>query len=165
MRDPAAAGVGEIVASRAVTSLYQPNPNKGLERFLATPAGSGATPAFDSMSWASSAKSSMSWNSMSWADQSWSDMSWADQSWATMSWADQSWSDMSWADMSWADMSSSDMSSEDAAEGDAASGTDGYVVTPTELADAANDPDLAVSVDPGLPAATVTVPVPSALLP
>jgi serine protease AprX len=165
MRDPAPAGVGEIVASRAATSLYQPNPNKGLERFLATPAGA-SLPAFDSMSWASSAKTDMSWNSMSWADQSWSDMSWADQSWATMSWADQSWSDMSWADMSWADLSSADMSSEDAAEGDAASGTDGYVATPTEVADAATDPDLAVPVDPGLPVATTTtVPAPTALLP
>src|SRR3954454_865758 len=146
MRDPAAAGVGEVVASRAVTSLYQPNPTQGLEKFLATPAGSGLTPAFDSMSWASSARASMSWNSMSWADQSWSDMSWADQSWASMSWADQSWSDMSWADMSWADMSWADMAQEDVAEGDAAIGTEGYAATDEELAAADSDPDLAVPV-------------------
>src|SRR4051812_16601819 len=143
-RDPAAAGVGEVVASRAVSSLYTPNPNSGLERFVATPAG-GSLPALDAMSWSSAAKASMSWNSMSWADsQSWSDMSWADQSWASMSWADQSWSDMSWADMSWADMSWADVSSEDAAEGDAASGSDGYVATPTEVNAADTDPDLAV---------------------
>jgi serine protease AprX len=154
-RDPAAAGVGEIVASRAVSTPYQPNPNVGLERFLATPAAGASLPAFDSMSWSSAAKSSMSWNSMSWADQSWSDMSWADQSWASMSWADQSWSDMSWADMSWADMSWADVSSEDAAEGDAASGTDGYVASTSEVAEAATDPDLAVP----------DVPAPAALLP
>jgi serine protease AprX len=166
LRDPAPAGVGEIVASRAVTSLYQPNPNKGLERFLTSPV-SGGTKTFDSMSWASSAKASMSWNSMSWADQSWSDMSWADQSWASMSWADQSWSDMSWADMSWADLSTADMSSEDAAEGDAVAGTDGYAASPTEVTAAATDPDLAVPVDPALAAttSTATVPAPTSLLP
>ena len=165
--DPAAAGLGEIVASRAATSLYQPNPNRGLEKFLVTPAGA-SLPAFDQMSWASSAKASMSWNSMSWADQSWSDMSWADQSWASMSWADQSWSDMSWADMSWADLSTADMSSEDAAEGDASLGTDGYVATPTEVADAAIDPDLAVPVDPSVTPATTTtatVAAPTSLVP
>ena len=140
--NPKAAGVGEVTASRAVTSAYTPNPNLGLDRFVSTPTGS-ALPAFDSMSWAAAAKASMSWNSMSWADQSWSDMSWADQSWASMSWADQSWSDMSWADMSWADMSWADMSQEDAAEGDAAAGA-GYVASPTQVAVANTDPDLAV---------------------
>jgi serine protease AprX len=174
-KNPKAAGVGEITASRAVTTPHTPNPNSGLEKFLTTAVGA-SLPAFDSMSWASSAKSSMSWNSMSWADQSWSDMSWADQSWASMSWADQSWSDMSWSDMSWADMSWADLSSEDAAEGDAVSGTDGYVATPEEVAAAATDPDLAVPVDTALAAdsvpaatapvtATALVPAPAALLP
>jgi serine protease AprX len=150
--NPRAAGVGEITATRAVTTGVTPNPNAGLNRFVTSAAGtSGVT--FDSMSWASAAKASMSWNSMSWADQSWSDMSWADQSWASMSWADQSWSDMSWADMSWADMSWADLSQEDAAEGDATSGADGYVATPAETAAAATDPDLAVPVDPELPTA------------
>ena len=176
--NPKAAGVGEVTASRAVTSQYTPNPNAGLERFLATPAGS-TLPSFDAMSWSSAAKSSTSWNSMSWADQSWSDMSWADQSWAAMSWADQSWSDMSWSDMSWADMSWADLSSEDAAEGDASSGTDGYISTPAETLAALDDPNLAVPVDPALAIApvaaatattntatgTTTVPAPVSLLP
>jgi serine protease AprX len=145
-KNPKSAGLGEITASRAVTSDLTPNPNAGLNRFVTATAGS-TLPAFDAMSWASAAKSSMSWNSMSWADQSWSDMSWADQAWASMSWADQSWSDMSWSDMSWADMSWADMSSEDAAEGDAASDV---TVSPAELAAAVTDPDLAVAVDPGV---------------
>jgi serine protease AprX len=154
--NPRAAGVGEITATRAVTTAVTPNPNAGLDKFVTPLAGStGVT--FDAMSWADVAKASMSWNSMSWADQSWSDMSWADQSWATMSWADMSWADMSWADMSWADMSWADMSQEDAAEGDATNGTDGYVATPAETAAAATDPDLAVPVDPELPAAAPAV--------
>ena len=123
--NPKAAGVGEVTVTRAVSSYYTPNPNKGLEKFVSTDLTTGLTN-FDASGWSAKAKSDMSWNSMSWADsQSWSDMSWADQSWASMSWADQSWSDMSWADMSWADMSWADVSQEDAAEGDAATGEDG----------------------------------------
>jgi serine protease AprX len=176
--NPKAAGVGEITATRAVSSPYAPNPNKGLERYLVTDTSvTGALPVFDAQSWASAAKSAMSWNSMSWADQSWSDMSWADQSWTSMSWADQSWSDMSWSDMSWADMSWADVSQEDAAEGDSASGADGYVAPADAAAAAATDPDLAVPVDPPIPAAVLpavtapvtatvaAVPAPVALLP
>ncbi|MDX6475714.1 MAG: serine protease AprX, partial [Gaiellaceae bacterium] len=152
--NPKAAGVGEITVTRAVSSPYAPNPNKALNKYLvADTSGTGALPLFDAQSWSTAAKSTMSWNSMSWADQSWSDMSWADQSWASMSWADQSWSDMSWSDMSWADMSWADVSQEDAAEGDAGSGTDGYESSPDQTAAATTDPDLAVPVDPPIPAA------------
>jgi hypothetical protein len=140
----AAAGLGEITATRAVGSSLTPNPNAGIDRFVTGSGGSGNS--FDAMSWASAAKASMSWNSMSWADQSWSDLSWSDQAWDAMSWTDMSWSSMSWTDMSWADMSWADMSQEDAAEGDAASLTQ-ISASATDVASAATDPDTAVSVD------------------
>jgi serine protease AprX len=160
--NPRAAGVGEITATRAVTSGATPNPNAGLDKFVGNDPSGGASPVFDAMSWASAATASMSWNSMSWSDQSWSDMSWSDQSWASMSWSDMSWSDMSWSDMSWSDMSWSDQSQEDVAEGDAVAGSDGYVATPTETAAAATDPDLAVPVDPELAPVATTDPTPVA---
>ena len=141
----AAAGLGEITATRAVLTSVTPNPNAGLERFVSS-SGGGSGVSFDAMSWASAAKAGMSWNSMSWADQSWSDLSWSDQAWDAMSWADMSWNAMSWADMSWADMSWADMSQEDAAEGDAASLTQ-ISADPTDMASAATDPDTAVPVD------------------
>src|SRR3954452_10731555 len=72
------AGVGELTATRAVSSTATPNPNAGLDRFVTSSWSGGLT--FSVMSWASAAYANMSWNSMSWADQSWSDMSWADQS-------------------------------------------------------------------------------------
>ena len=128
-RNPKAAGVGEITASRAAAATYAPNPNVGLEQFFKSVSG-GPGQAFDAMSWANAAKSDMSWNSMSWTSQSWSDQSWSDQSWASMSWADMSWNSMSWTDMSWADMSWADMSSEDAAEGDGIDGAAGYEADP-----------------------------------
>ena len=145
-RDPEAAGVGEITASRAAAASYAPNPNVGLERFLKSMSG-GSGQSFDAMSWANAAKSDMSWNSMSWTSQSWSDQSWSDQSWASMSWADMSWNSMSWTDMSWTDMSWADMSSEDAAEGDDLEGVAGYEADPVDIAEAATDPSIAVSVD------------------
>ena len=140
--NPKAAGVGEITVPRAVSSRYAPNPNKGLERYLVSDSAGSNLPLFDAQTWVTAVHSTMSWNSMSWADQSW----------ATMSWADQSWSDMSWADMSWADMSWADVSQEDAAEGDAANGTDGYVAPLDAATEVATDPDLAVPVDPPIPA-------------
>ncbi|HEX4526952.1 MAG TPA: S8 family serine peptidase, partial [Gaiellaceae bacterium] len=136
-----AAGLGELTASRAVSTWNAPNPNLGLDRYVSTPAGANS-PVFDAQSWASDARASMSWNSMSWNSQSWSDMSWTDQSWSDMSWADMSWAEMSWTDMSWTDMSWTDMSSEDAAEGDSVSGTAGYVASAGAAAAAASDPDL-----------------------
>jgi serine protease AprX len=148
---PQSAGLGEITATRAVTTPLTPNPNKGLDQFL-----SGTT--FDGNAWATAAKAQgKAWNAMSWADQSWSDMSWADQAWATMSWADQSWSDMSWTDMSWADMSWADVSYEDAAEGDSLSGAAGYTAPLDVAAEAAADPDTAVPVDGVDPATALGV--------
>jgi hypothetical protein len=155
--NPRSAGLGELTASRAAAAVFAPNANLGLDGFVKSGLAGASGPAFDSMSWASTAKANMSWNSMSWASQSWSDMSWSDQSWASMSWSDMSWSDMSWSDMSWSDMSWSDVSQEDAAEGDDLSGAAGYVATPDEVASALTDPDH-VQVDP------IPLPDPTALL-
>src|SRR3954469_5945651 len=159
-KDPAPAGVGEITASRAAAASYAPNPNIGLERFLKSVSG-GSGQAFDAMSWANSAKSDMSWNSMSWTSQSWSDLSWSDQSWASMSWADMSWNSMSWTDMSWADMSWADTSQEDAAEGDDIEGVAGYQADLADIAEAASDPSIAVSVDGIDPLAALGVAAPA----
>src|SRR4051794_3222207 len=159
-KNPQAAGVGEITASRAAAASYAPNPNVGLERFFKSTSG-GSGQSFDAMSWANSAKADMSWNSMSWTDQSWSDLSWSDQSWASMSWADMSWNSMSWTDMSWADMSWADTSQEDAAEGDDIEGVAGYQADPLDIAEAASDPSIAVSVDGIDPLAALGVAAPA----
>jgi serine protease AprX len=150
-----AAGLGQIVATRAVTSSITPNPNKGLERFVTTAIDGSVL--FDTMSWSNAAKTDKAWNTLSWTDQSWSDQSWSDQAWTAMSWTDMSWTDMSWTDMSWTDMSWTDLSQEDAAEGDAAS-TAGIVVDSADLLAAASDPSIAVPVDGLDPAAALGLP-------
>ena len=154
--NPRAAGLGEITATRAVSTDKTPNPNQGLDRFVSTNATTGTV--FDSMSWSSAAKLNKSWNAMSWTDQSWSDQSWSDQAWGAMSWTDMSWTDMSWTDMSW-----TDVSLEDAAEGDAASLTQ-ITADATDVAAAATDPDTAVVVDGVAPAAALGVPVPPVVI-
>jgi serine protease AprX len=159
-RTPEAAGVGEITASRAAAASYAPNPNLGLERFFKSNSG-GSGQSFDAMSWANAAKTDMSWNSMSWTSQSWSDQSWSDQSWASMSWADMSWNSMSWTDMSWTDMSWADVSSEDAAEGDDIEGVAGYEADPADIAEAASDPSIAITVDGIDPLAALGVTAPT----
>jgi serine protease AprX len=136
-----AGGIGELTASRAAWVQNAPNANAALDKFVKQVTTNGVSSlVFDAQSWASVAKSDMSWAEMSWTDMSWTDMSWTDQSWSDMSWAEMSWTDMSWTDMSWTDMSWTDMSNEDAAEGDDLNGSDGYAVTPAQLAATADDP-------------------------
>ncbi len=152
-----ASGLGEVTATRAVTSSQTPNPNAGLDRFVSTSLLGGTT--FDSMSWANAAKTDMSWNSMSWNSMSWTDQSWSDQAWQSMSWNSMSWNSMSWTDMSWTDMSWADTSQEDAAEGDAASLTQ-ITADATDVSNAATDPDTAVTVDGLSPLAALGVAAP-----
>ena len=152
-----ASGLGEITATRAVTSSQTPNPNAGLDRFVSTSLLGGTT--FDAMSWANAAKTDMSWNSMSWNSMSWTDQSWSDQAWQAMSWNSMSWNSMSWTDMSWTDMSWADTSQEDAAEGDAASLSQ-ITADAADVTAAATDPDTAVVVDGLSPLAALGVAAP-----
>ncbi len=158
-----ASGLGELTATRAVASSQTPNPNQGLERFVAA-TGPGGALSFNAMSWASAAKSDMSWNSMSWSSMSWTDQSWSDQAWQAMSWNSMSWSSMSWTDMSWADMSWADTSQEDAAEGDAASLSQSTADAAAVTA-AASDLDTAVTVDGLSPLVALGVAAPTTTTP
>jgi serine protease AprX len=158
------AGLGEVTASRAIVNNVTPNPNAGLDQFVKNGLYGTTGIAFDSTTWVKAAQSNSHWDTMSWTDMSWTDMSWTDQSWSDMSWTDMSWTDMSWTDMSWTDMSSADMSEEDAAEGDSISGSAGYVATPTQVDDAATDPDQ-VPVDGITPTSVVSSPATDPLAP
>jgi serine protease AprX len=147
--DLGSVGVGELQMGKAVLMLNPPNPNAGLNRFLASDPTGGKV--FDAVSWSSAAKASVSWNSVSWNSISWHDASWDVVSWSDVSWSSVSWADVSWADVSWADVSWNDTSYEDAAEGDA-NHDGGYELTPEEAEALMADPELAPSPD-SLPAA------------
>jgi serine protease AprX len=148
---PGSLGLGEVNAVKSVTATSVPNPNKALEQFLTADPAGGSLPAFDAVSWSDTAKANVSWDAVSWGDVSWGDSSLAAVSWADISWSDVSWADgLSSADVSWGDISWSDSSYEDAAEADGAGDTTDSFADPTDLAAAADDPDLQ------LPAGLVT---------
>jgi serine protease AprX len=136
-------GVGELNAAKAAQETRLPNPNAALNRFLVSESG-GSGKVFDSVSWTDAARASVSWDSVSWTDVSWTDAAWSLVSWTDVSWTDVSWTDVSWTDASMGDVSWLDVSWEDAAEGDANS-TEGYNLSPADVAELNADPDLAVA--------------------
>ena len=157
---PGSLGLGEVNAVRSVTATNAPNPNKALDQFLTADPAGGSVPVFNAVSWSDTAKASVSWDAVSWSDVSWGDSALAAVSWADISWSDVSWADsLSSADVSWADISWSDSSYEDAAEGDGAGNTADSFADPSDLAAAADDPDLqlpAALVSPDSTATTTT---------
>ncbi len=142
-----AGGVGEINAWQAAAVRRPINPNKALSSFVRPDSASGV-PAFDSVSWADSAKKSRSWDAVSWADVSWADVSWADVSWSDVSWADVSWADvLAVADVSWED-----------AAGDASAPPEDASMTEAELEAALlADPELFPAPDPVVEAVELVV--------
>lgn len=142
-----AGGVGEINAWKAATVRSPINPNKALNAYVRTDTASGV-PAFDTVSWTDSARSSVSWDSVSWSDVSWSDVSWADVSWSDVSWADVSWADvLAVADVSWED-----------AAGDASAPPADESMTQAELEAALlADPELFPAADPVVEAVELVV--------
>lgn len=73
-------GVGEVRAARAASVDSPPNPNAGLDQFVAADPVDGL--AFDAPSWVNAVTSDASWSDASWSDASWSDASWSDASWS-----------------------------------------------------------------------------------
>jgi serine protease AprX len=98
-----ALGVGEVDAKSAAQVVNPPNPNLGLDQFVASDGTGGL--AFDSASWANTAQADASWNSASWAGASWNAASWSSASWAQASWAAACWASASWNAASWAQAS------------------------------------------------------------
>jgi serine protease AprX len=92
---PDALGVGEVQAHAAAALNSPPNPNAGLDQYVAADSTGGQT--FDVASWSSAAQASASWNSASWSSASWSSASWSSASWSSASWSSASWSSASWS--------------------------------------------------------------------
>jgi serine protease AprX len=111
LADPMSLGIGAVDAS-AASVANPPNPNQGLDAFVAT--DDDGQPTFDSDAWKAAVATDASWTDASWTDASWTDASWTDASWTNASWTDASWTDASWTDASWTDASWTDASWTDA---------------------------------------------------
>jgi serine protease AprX len=159
-----AAGVGEVTVNKAADwkrDSVPPNPNAGLDKFVAPDPTGGTIPAFNAVSWLQVAKSDASWNQVSWDQSAWQDVSWDLSAWAAVSYDAVSYDDVSYSDVSYDAVSYSDVSYEDAAEGDTAADPATLELTPDALAQLAADPDVAPPADAiSAAAAAVGIPAP-----
>src|SRR5207302_11384396 len=88
-------GVGDVnVASSRAFRKSPPNPNAGLEQFLATAADGTRT--FDSKAWQTAALANKAWNAVAW-----SDVAWSDAAWSSVAWSDAAWADVAWASVAY----------------------------------------------------------------
>jgi serine protease AprX len=156
-------GVGDVnIAKARSRTLTPPNPNAGLNQFLAT--GADGAQVFDAVAWQSAARSNAAWGDAAWSDAAWSDAAWSDAAWASAAWSDAAWASAAWGDAAWSDAAWSDAAWSDAAwadnaEGDAAIGVDPTAIDPAAetmtLADLGIvnpdcDPTVAICVAPPL---------------
>jgi serine protease AprX len=140
-KNPQAAGLGELTASKAVGVVNPPNPNAGLNRFV-TSGSDGSGSAFNALAWTDAvASGDLAWSDLAWSDLAWSDSNVASLAWSDLAWSDLAWTDLAWSDLAWTDMAWTDSSTEDAAEGDTLPG-EPYTAVATEVAEAQADPAL-----------------------
>ena len=152
-------GVGDVnIAGARAYRTNPPNPNAGLNQFVAT--GADGTRTFNSKAWQAAALANKAWNAVAWSDVAWSaaawstvawsDVAWADLAWAsvaygTVAWSDVAWSDVAWADVAWADNAT------DPAVGDAANATTAEqdaAIAALGIVDATCDPTISVCTAP-----------------
>ena len=115
-----ALGVGEV--NIALARQYRktpPNPNAGLDKYLAKTADGSNV--FDAAAWQSAAWSNAAWNSAAWNSAAWSDAAWSTAAWSDAAWSDAAWSSAAWSTAAWSDAAWSDAAWSDAAWSDGAS--------------------------------------------
>jgi serine protease AprX len=136
-----ALGVGEvdIVKSRTFNRMTIPNPNAGLNQFIAKAANGSAV--FNAAAWQSAAKSNAAWNSAAWSSAAWSDAAWSSAAWSDAAWSDAAWASVAYGSAAWSDAAWSDAAWSDAAWADGSSTeTDG---TTADASPTLQDADLA----------------------
>jgi serine protease AprX len=116
-----ALGVGEvdIVKSRTFNKLTIPNPNAGLDQFIAK--ATDGSSVFNAAAWQSAAESNAAWNSAAWSSAAWSDAAWSSAAWSSAAWSDAAWSSAAWGSAAWSDAAWSDAAWSDAAWADGSS--------------------------------------------
>jgi serine protease AprX len=130
-----ALGVGDVnIALARMHRGAVPNPNAGLDKFLAK-ASDGST-VFDAVAWQTQALASAAWNSAAWASAAWSDAAWASAAWASAAWSSAAWASAAWGTAAWSDAAWSDAAWSDAAWAD---GSDTETDGPTAMVDPSSE--------------------------
>jgi serine protease AprX len=134
-------GVGDVNIARArMYGKNPPNPNAGLDQFLAT--GSDGANVFNAAAWQSAALSNAAWNSAAWSSAAWSDAAWASAAWSSAAWSDAAWASAAWGSAAWSDAAWSDAAWSDAAWADNAEGDASVGLDPTAIDPATQDATL-----------------------
>lgn len=135
-------GVGDVNIARArFRTTNPPNPNAGLNQFLAS--GTDGARVFDAVAWQSAARSNAAWGSAAWSDAAWASAAWASAAWASAAWSDAAWASAAWGDAAWSDAAWSDAAWSDAAWADNAGADTAIGVDPTAIDPAAATTTLA----------------------
>ena len=173
-------GVGDvnIASARSFRRSNPPNPNAGLDKFVATAVDGTRT--FDSTAWQTAALANKAWNDVAWSDVAWSDAAWSTVAWSDAAWADVAWasvaygtvawSDVAWSDAAWADAAWADNASDPAIgdEADATAAEQDAALAELGIVDATCDPTISICQAPAAAAAPVgslIAPVTGGLLP
>ncbi len=98
--EPGALGVGDLDIAAATKIVNPPNPNAGLDQYLATIGGSTV---FDTAAWHAAASQNPAWDAAAWSDAAWASAAWSDAAWASAAWSDAAWASAAWSDAAWAD--------------------------------------------------------------
>jgi serine protease AprX len=137
---PGSLGVGELDVAASQSTSTPPNPNAGLDNYVAT--GSDGSPVFDSAAWESAAASDAAWNSAAWGSAAWGSAAWGSAAWGSAAWGSAAWSDAAWGSAAWGSAAWSDAAWGSAAWGSAAWGSAAW--------------GSAAAGDPALPASLMT---------
>jgi serine protease AprX len=172
-------GVGDVnVAAARAFRKSPPNPNAGLNQFVAT--GSDGTSTFNSAAWQAAALANKAWDAAAWSDVAWSDAAWSTVAWSDAAWADVAWasvaygtvawSDVAWSDAAWADAAWADNANDPAvgAEADATTADQDAALADLGIVNADCDPTISVCTalaDPAAPLAGAVATDTSGLLP
>jgi serine protease AprX len=159
-------GVGDVnIASARAFRNSPPNPNAGLDKFVAT--GSDGMSTFDSASWQKAALANKAWNAVAWSDVAWSDAAWSTVAWSDAAWADiawasvaygtVAWSDVAWSDAAWADAAWADNANDPAVgdEADATTAEQDAALAELGIVDANCDPTISICEAPAAAATSL----------
>jgi serine protease AprX len=97
---PRSVGAGEVnVVKAALLSTTPPNPNLGLNAYVASDAN--GAPVFDAAAWSSAAQANAAWNSAAWNTAAWNTAAWSSAAWSSAAWNTAAWSSAAWNTAAW----------------------------------------------------------------
>jgi len=96
-----AGGVGEVNAAAAAALHTAPNPQKNLDKFIAS--DTNGQPYFNGDAWAATVASQTDWSETDWSETDWSETDWSETDWSETDWSETDWSETDWSETDWSE--------------------------------------------------------------